>query len=372
VETKAWIWNNQQARDLERQHMNSKHWMVGVLTAALFGAGMPEPAEAKRFGGGRSLATQRNMPERMTPPPPAKPGQPATAPTTPAQQAAPGTAAGAAAAPAAAARRSWMGPLAGLAAGLGIAALMSHLGLSEAFGNFLMLALLLVGGLFLVRFLMRRFSGATAGGGMNTPQPAFASGAGATATRTTRQAPQQFVDERPNPPARPDAHAPSPLLRTQLPQETPFAASNAGFTAPGQVPTDVQPPAIAPAFVPASFDSEGFARVAKAIFIRMQTANDAGDLDDLRRFTTPEMFAEVRLDLQERGDVAQQTDVLNVDAEVLDVAHEDGRQIVSVRYRGQVREEAGGEATSFDEIWHLSKPDDDSRNWAIAGIEQGR
>jgi predicted lipid-binding transport protein (Tim44 family) len=122
--------------------------------------------------------------------------------------------------------------------------------------------------------------------------------------------------------------------------------------------------------VPASFDSEGFARIAKAIFIRMQTANDAGDLDDLRRFTTPEMFAEVRLELQDRGATAQHTDVLSVDAEVLDVAQEDGRQIVSVRYRGQLREQAEATPVDFDEIWHLAKPDDDSRGWAIAGIEQ--
>ena len=37
------------------------------------------------------------------------------------------------------------------------------------------------------------------------------------------------------------------------------------------------------------------------IFIRMQAANDSGDLNDLRAFTTPEMFAAVKLDLQERG-----------------------------------------------------------------------
>ncbi len=356
--------------------MYSRHWMVGVLAVALFGAGMPDPAEAKRFGAGRSSGMQRSMPERTAPPPatPAKPAQPAGTPTSPAQQAAPGAAA-AAAAPAAAARRSWLGPIAGLAAGLGIAALMSHLGLGEAFGEFLMLALLLLGGFFLVRFLMRRFGTAPAAGGMGRQQAAYAaagaSAQGGAAGSTSARVPTQFVDERPNPPARPGAphEVSSPLLRTALPQES---AAAGGFTPPGQVPGALASPVMAPAFVPASFDSEGFARVAKAIFIRMQTANDAGDLDDLRRFTTPEMFAEVRLELQDRSGAAQHTDVLNVDAEVLDVAQEDGRQIVSVRYRGQLRESAEAEAVDFDEIWHLAKPDDDSRSWAIAGIEQGR
>ena len=37
------------------------------------------------------------------------------------------------------------------------------------------------------------------------------------------------------------------------------------------------------------------------IFIRLQAANDAADLNDLRAFTTPEMFAAIKLDLQERA-----------------------------------------------------------------------
>ncbi|MFG5408270.1 Tim44-like domain-containing protein [Piscinibacter sakaiensis] len=122
--------------------------------------------------------------------------------------------------------------------------------------------------------------------------------------------------------------------------------------------------------VPSDFDREGFERLAKMIFIRLQAANDAGDLNDLRQFTTPEFFAAVRLDLQERGASAQQTDVVQIDAEVLDVASEAERQVVSVRFKGLVREASDAAATDFDEVWHLVKPADDSRGWAIAGIQQ--
>jgi predicted lipid-binding transport protein (Tim44 family) len=131
------------------------------------------------------------------------------------------------------------------------------------------------------------------------------------------------------------------------------------------------PASVTPAFVPAAFDGEGFGRTAKALFIRLQAANDSADLDDLRRFTTPEMFAELRLDLQDRGSAAQKTDVVQVDAQVLDVADDGQRQIVSVRFHGKVVEESGDAPTSFNEVWHLVKPHgDDSRGWAIAGIEQ--
>jgi predicted lipid-binding transport protein (Tim44 family) len=105
------------------------------------------------------------------------------------------------------------------------------------------------------------------------------------------------------------------------------------------------------------------------IFIRMQAANDTSDLNDLRAFTTPEMFAAIKLDLQERGATTQRTDVVRVDAEVLDVASEADRQIVSVRFHGLIREEADGVAAPFDEVWHLVKPADGSREWAIAGIQ---
>jgi predicted lipid-binding transport protein (Tim44 family) len=154
------------------------------------------------------------------------------------------------------------------------------------------------------------------------------------------------------------------MERSALPLEP---ASNASSAADGAT-TAAAP--VARAFVPAAFDSESFERTAKMIFIRMQAANDTADLDDLRRFTTPELFASLRLELQERGPAAQATDVVKVDAKVLDIGNESERQIVSVRFQGQVIEEKGGTPTDFNEVWHLVRPHDGSREWAIAGIEQ--
>ena len=318
-----------------------KQWLIGALVAVVAATSVPTDAEAKRFGGGGSSGLQRSMPARTAPnAPPPKPATPAQP-----QQAAPANAATAGAAPAAAAaKRSWMGPIAGLAAGLGIAALMSHLGLGEAFGNFLMLALLAVAAIFLVRFVMRRMAGTTP-----ARTPALA-GAGAPSA-SPWQAPS--TSERSALGAVPAAaDVPEPSTDTALP------------------PAAAAAPAVPAAFVPAAFDSEGFSRIAKMIFIRMQAANDSADLDDLRRFTTPEMFAAARLEIQERGPAAQHTDVVRVDADVLDVADEDDRQVVSVRFHGQIVEQAGAAPVDFNEVWHLVKPHDDSRSWAIAGIEQ--
>lgn len=309
-----------------------KTWLMALMVAAVAMTAIPHDAQAKRLGGGKSTGMQRDMPARTAPD--AAPGKPA-APA----QAAPTNPTAAAGAAAAAPKRNWMGPLAGLAAGLGIAALMSNMGLGAGMGNILTMVLLAVAAFFVIRFLMRRFGPKTAPAAM----PFSAGG-----------------------------HHGSP---TQV--AWPAAASGGAATAPPEalapateaVPENVKP-ASPKAFVPASFDHESFERAAKLIFIRLQAANDAGDLEDLRSFTTPEMFAEARLGIQERGGVRQHTDVQRVEVQVLDVAQEVERQVVSVRFHGELREEAGVSPVAFNEVWHLVKPADDSRSWAVAGIEQ--
>jgi predicted lipid-binding transport protein (Tim44 family) len=187
-----------------------------------------------------------------------------------------------------------------------------------------MIALMVVAGIFLVRFLMRRFMPNAAGAGNGAQLAAATAGA----ARTPPAQPTSFPDERP-------AH-----LRNIL-------SGNDGAATPQRPRRNLGAPAAsmavaAPANIPAGFDAAGFERIAKMIFIRMQAANDSGDLNDLRAFTTPEMFAAIKLDLQDRGDATQRTDVVRVDAEVLDVAEEADRQIVSVRFHGLIREELEG------------------------------
>jgi len=298
-----------------------KSLMILALSMAVLSAGLaPTDADARRIGGGGSSGMQRSMPARSTPPAAA-----------PAQQAQPSPAAPATAGvpPAVAPKRSWMGPLAGLAAGLGIAALMSHFGMGAEFGSLITMLLFGLVAVFAVRFLMRRFAGGSQAPSMATPNG------------------MRFDNN--------DAPAASsaPAWNTPAAAALPLAATPTAASA-----------------LPADFDAPAFERIAKMIFIRMQAANDSADLADLRNFTTPEMFAAVKLDLQDRGSASQQTDVVRVDAQVLEVASEAQRQIVSVRFHGLIREEKDGVANPFDEVWHLVRPTDGSREWAIAGIQQ--
>ena len=311
-----------------------KRFLSGLciaLSALAVGVAVTD-ADAKRLGGGGSSGMRRSLPAQPAQSVPPRPQQPPAQPNNPGQNAAPGMA-GAAAAQAAP-RRSWMGPIAGLAAGLGLAALASHFGFGAGLANFMTTLLVVMAAFFVIRWLMRRFMPASRAAG-----PQFASAG---------QAPVWGRPGQDRTAVNPVSLAPPPV------------AASAAFA----------PQSPAPAQLPPGFDVPAFERAAKLIFIRMQAANDAGDLDDLRRFTTPEMFAVARLDLQSRGGLAQRTDVVQLETQLLDFANEDGRNIVSVRYHGLLREEADHGAEAFDEVWHLVQPADGSKDWAIAGIQQ--
>lgn len=293
--------------------------LVVCLSVASLGMASLD-AQAKRLGGGRPAGMQRQMPAQpanATPSPQAPKQAAAPSPTTPATPAAaPG-------------KRSWLGPIAGLAAGLGIAALMSHFGMGEALGNFMTMALLALVAMFAIRWVMGRMRGAA-------PAGSQLAGVGAPANASAWQdAPAAVVPQ-------------APIQRDALPPAA--ATSGAGATAA------------------LGTDTANFERIAKMIFVRMQAANDAADLEDLRKFTTPELFASLRLDLQERGEAKNQTDVVQLNAAVVDTAQEGTQQIVSVRFDGLIREDLGAPAAPFAEIWHLVRPLDGSRDWAIAGI----
>ncbi|MFZ5457321.1 MAG: Tim44 domain-containing protein [Pseudomonadota bacterium] len=292
-----------------------KNFLCALCVAVVgLGGAMHDAEAAKRMGGGKSFGSQRDSTTMQRDATPTSPTQNATTAQRQAQPAAP-----AAAQPA---KRSWMGPLAGLAAGIGLAALASHLGFGEEMASFMMIALLVMVALFVWRMFAAR---------RNAPQQQGMQYAGATAGPGT--APQRF-----------EAVAP-------VAASAPAAAASAGN-------------------IPADFDVEGFLRQAKLNFVRLQAANDKGDVEDIRQFTSPEVFAEIRMQLQERGGETQHIDIVQLDAALLDLVTENDQYIASVRFSGLLREEVTAAPAPFDEVWHLAKPVSGNRGWVIAGIQQ--
>ncbi len=121
---------------------------------------------------------------------------------------------------------------------------------------------------------------------------------------------------------------------------------------------------------PADFVPDVFLREAKVQFIRLQAAYDSKNLDDLRQFTAPEIFGEIQMQLQERGDITNVTEVVKLDAELLDVIVESHATIASVRFTGLVREEVNAAPVSINEIWHLQKKYAGNSTWVLAGLQQ--
>lgn len=115
------------------------------------------------------------------------------------------------------------------------------------------------------------------------------------------------------------------------------------------------------------FVNETFLRDAKVAFIRLQAAYDQKNLADLKAFTLPEVFAEVKMQLDERGDEPNVTEVTNLNAELLDISQQYDSSMASVRFTGTIKE--NNEVSSLDEIWHFRQLEN-SKEWLVGGIQQ--
>jgi predicted lipid-binding transport protein (Tim44 family) len=274
-----------------------KHLLSSISIVAFLALGLVvQDADAARLGGGRSFGAQRSsvVPSRSV------------QPTSP-SQAAP------AAAPQPAGNR-WLGPIAGLAAGLGLGWLLGNGGMGGMLGGLLMMALVGFAVVFVLRLLTR-----------------------------------------------------------------PKDAGNIQYAGAGNGPALVAPASLgaAPVFgahpqpnIPAGFDTDGFLRQAKLNFVKLQAVHDSGKLDELREFTSDEMFESIKQDVQEHGASGQQTDVVTLNADLLEAVTEGNTHWASVRFSGMIRENANGQAESFQEIWNLAKPVSGATGWVLAGIQQ--
>src|SRR6266436_4762051 len=97
--------------------------------------------------------------------------------------------------------------------------------------------------------------------------------------------------------------------------------------------------------------------------------NYRGHLARLRQVTTEDMFNTLKGDVVAHSG-AQQTDVVTLNAALLELVTEGGLHWASVRFSGSIREEANALAEPFEEIWHVRKPVTGSSGWLLAGIQQ--
>lgn len=278
--------------------------LLSALIALVALSLVAEDADARRFGGGRNLGMQRSAPQQQAAPKaPAQQQQQQAAPATPAQQ------------PAGASK--WLGPLAGLALGAGLAALFLNNGWAGLLAGVLVLGFILFAASYIARAFLR---------GRVGQEPLQYAGAGAG----TQPAP--------------------------------------GLLSGGAGARSVE---AAAGRWPAGFNAAEFVRHARLNFVRLQQAHDSRDLSMMRDFLTPEVYREIEADIRAGGDAREHTEVLTLEAEVTDVVEEAGSYVVSVRFSGMIRDAAGRDAKPFAETWHLQKPLGARTGWLVAGIQQG-
>ncbi|MEC4719127.1 TIM44-like domain-containing protein [Noviherbaspirillum sp. CPCC 100848] len=309
-----------------------KKYLIALMIALSSATMVVADAEAKRMGGGSSIGRQSQGVSRQTPP--AAPNQ--------ATQASPSSPAAAPAGVTPRPASPWRNILGGALLGLGLGALLSHFGIGGAFASaiatILMIALLAFAVMFIIRMIRNRN-----GGGQRQPAYSAAHSPGGSSGPMMRT---PEIGSRIEPQARPAAFQAEPMA----------GAATAA--------------AAATSSLPAGFDVDGFLRHAKTYFIRLQAAWDRADIDDIREFTTPEMFAELRLQLQERGASPNHTDVVSLNAELLKVDQVGDDYLATVRFSGMIREAQNAPAESFVEAWNLSKPVAGQGGWVLAGIQQ--
>jgi predicted lipid-binding transport protein (Tim44 family) len=123
--------------------------------------------------------------------------------------------------------------------------------------------------------------------------------------------------------------------------------------------------------IPKGFDQDDFMKGAKAVYTRLQSSWDKRDLDDIRQFTSKEVWAEISQQAQE-DPTPSKTDILRVNARLLEVAASNSRTVASVIFDVMMRESNQEDpAKEVREIWHFSKDDKDPKSfWVLEGIQQ--
>ncbi|WP_035252800.1 Tim44 domain-containing protein [Desulfocurvus vexinensis] len=263
------------------------------------------PADAARFGGGKSFGGNKSFNQNYSKPAPTQ------RQTGQQQMGAPA--------------RPGMGAMGGMLGGLLAGTLLGSLFFGQPFAGGGMLDILLIGGVLFLLFRLlrgRRPMAQPAGAGMGYGGPPS-----------------------------------GPMTRDAGP-----GAAWGGLASAADARPEVS--------TPPGFDEAEFLQGAKAAYGRLQTSWDARDLDDIRQFTTDAVFSEIGAQAQADPGPSR-TEVLMVDARLLEARAEGPATLATVYFDALLRENQGGTTAQVREVWHFRRQDDVSGGmWLLDGIQQ--
>jgi len=305
-----------------------KSQVIVFLVMAFSLMSVSHVAEAKRLGFGKSIGYQKQVAPKQYNTAPKKTAPQSTKPSS-ATQTKPATGAS-----------KWLGPLAGLAAGGLIAAML----FGDGFDGIQLFDILLFA---LIAFvLFKIFAG--------------------------RVARQQSAYQ---PVRNDDSYREAHVENESVYQRQNAAASSAnqgsiiGADLDDGIGQGVSDSAHFFNEIPSWFNEQQFVEGAKQHFITLQKAWDNVDLSEIESYCTPDLFAALQKELSgvQPGDNQTRVDELN--AEVAAMAVDGEYLVVSICFSGFIEEDTQG-AHAFNEIWHIRRLASDEGNWQVAGIQQ--
>ncbi|OBQ46582.1 preprotein translocase subunit Tim44 [Halodesulfovibrio spirochaetisodalis] len=296
------------------------------ILAAVFVIGMSEFADAKRFGGGRSFGSKPMFSKSFSKPVPKAPlNQNKSAFNNTKQP-----------------RRGLFGGMGGMLGGLLAGSLLGSLLFGGGFGGigFFDIILLVLAFFFLRKMFRSRR--------MESQQSAYQAGGQANYSQQQSYAPQQ--DDF-----------------STMKRQAQDAWSNLRSTpAGGSHAQDVQPEVV----TPAGFDTEDFLEGAKVVFNRLQQSWDSRDLDDIKQFTTQEVFESIKQQAKE-DPTPSRTEILMSNARLLEVKEDAEGILATVYFDVLMREDASAQQPEqVREVWHFLKSNKDDSMWLLDGIQQ--
>ena len=293
-------------------------------------------AEAKRFGGGGNFGGRSSY---------SAPYQRSAQPTRSANQQQAGN-------PSQAARPGWANRsgLMGMLGGLALGGLLGSMFMGGGFHGLNLMDMLVFGG---IAFLLYRMFAARKA---SAPPPIFGQSSGRTShdsyqdtasgysPQTTQNRPNGFDTDILFNKNKPNAD----VVEQNFQQDADFNS----------------------AIIPAGFDTQGFLAGAKIAYKNLQKAWDERDLAEIRGLTTDKVFAEIQDQINALTE-DNHTDVLKIEAELLEV-REIGNDIEAVvLFDTVMREDRDAQAGQVREVWHFVKPSNPKQTkWLLDGIQQ--
>ena len=295
------------------------------LIAISLSLGGMSDADAKRFGGGGSFGgrSSYSAPYKRSAIPPSRSAsqQQATAQNQTARQG-----------------MANRGGLMGMLGGLALGGLLGSLFFGGAFENFNLMDILVLGG---VAFLLYKLFAARAGAAQ---RPAY----NRTANNDEAQQPVQ-------------SH-PAGFNTDILFHKDKKSSADSQF----QTSTDNNNPVA----VPEGFDQQAFLSGAKIAFTTLQKAWDDKDLAEIRGLSTDKVFAEIQAQIK-ASVTENHTDILKLDAELLEVREIGSELEAVVLFDALMREDINGQTEQMREVWHFVKPKISIQpKWLLDGIQQ--